>query len=216
MVLVFSLKSLGRNRKEMKTHTRLVLFILLLSIVFLPGCIEQGRYKAIEDADLITMNHTAAKALIEGAVESLIKGAVQSAIQQTNDGQSGQVAIKPLIITSFVNIDDLTVSSTFGRITSEQIGSCFSQIGYQVIEMKLRNSIFIKAKSGEFMLSRELRMISKAHEAQALLVGSYAVGSNSVYITAKLVNADNGITLSSYDYCLPIGPNTRALLRATK
>jgi TolB-like protein len=110
----------------------------------------------------------------------------------------------PLLVSSFVNIDDLNQSSTFGRMVSEQISSRFKQLGYTAVEMKLRTTIFIKEGSGEFLLSRELSDISTKHQAQAVVVGSYAVASDKVYLTVRVVNVTDSTILASYDYNIPM------------
>lgn len=174
-----------------RNKLRYILSALLLSS-FLIGCSQNTVKPVIADANLISVNYASAEKLISSSSLS---------------------TEKPILITSFVDIDNLKQSSTFGRITAEQVGSKFSQLGYPVIEMKLRNSIFIKELSGEFILSRELKSISSLHDAQAVLVGTYAVASESVYVTAKLIRTSDGVILSSYDYILPMGKDTKALLK---
>ncbi len=182
----------------MKKNIHFVLGTIVLLLLGLAGCTDQNRVKpAIKDANLIAINYAAADHLISSAAAILTKS-------------------KPLLITSFVNIDDLRASSTFGRITSEQVGSKFSQSGYPVIEMKLRSSVFIKEQSGEFILSRALKSLSTSHDAQAVLAGTYAVGANMVYVTSKLIRTSDGVILSSYDYTLPMGPDTAKLLRTRR
>jgi TolB-like protein len=110
----------------------------------------------------------------------------------------------PLLVASFVNVDNLSESSTFGRMISEQISSRFKQLGYTSIELKLRTSIFIKEGSGEFLLSRELSDISTKHNANAMVVGTYAVASDRVYLTIRIVNAVDSAILASYDYNIPM------------
>lgn len=110
----------------------------------------------------------------------------------------------PLLVASFVNIDDLDDSSTFGRVVAEQFASRFKQRNYTTIEMKLRTNVFIRAGSGEFLLSRELAEIGTKHRAQAVVVGTYAVASKKVYLTARVINVSDGRVLSSYDYDIPI------------
>jgi TolB-like protein len=110
----------------------------------------------------------------------------------------------PLLVASFVNVDNLNESSTFGRMVSEQISSRFKQLGYTTIEMKLRTTIFIKEGSGEFLLSRELSDISTKHNAQAVVVGTYASASDRVYLTVRIVNAADSTILASYDYNVPM------------
>jgi TolB-like protein len=70
--------------------------------------------------------------------------------------------------------------------------------------MKLRTNVFIRADSGEFLLSRDLAEISTKHRAQAVVVGTYAVASKKVYLTTRVINVSDGRVLSSYDYDIPI------------
>jgi TolB-like protein len=118
----------------------------------------------------------------------------------------------PILVASFVNIDNLDDSSTFGRVVAEQFASRFKQNNYTTIEMKLRSNVFMGEGSGEFLLSRELSEISAKHRAQAVVVGTYAVASKKVYITARVVNANDGRVLSSYDYDIPISRDVFKML----
>lgn len=145
------------------------------------------------DGNIIKENYTAADSLIKQSGNTLLKD-------------------QPVLVASFVNIDNLNSSSTFGRITAEQIASRLSQQSIKVIEMKLRDNVFIKQKSGEFMLSRELKNISQEYEAQAVLCGTYAIGEYDVFVSSKLIRAVDGVILSSYDYTLPKGPNMSTLI----
>lgn len=110
----------------------------------------------------------------------------------------------PILIASFVSLDDLSESSTFGRVVSEQIASRFKQRDYNTIELKLRTKVFIRKGEGEFLLSRELSDISNKHRAQAVVVGTYAVASTKVYVTVRVIKVVDSQILSSYDYAIPI------------
>jgi TolB-like protein len=120
---------------------------------------------------------------------------------------------KPLIAATFVNIDDLEQTSSFGRIISKQVASRFTQCGFSIIEMLFRHNVFIKQDTGEFLLSRELRNISSEHNAQAVIVGTYAVGRKTVYVNALLIRAVDSIVIASHDYTLPIDPDVTYLLQ---
>lgn len=108
----------------------------------------------------------------------------------------------PIVVASFVDVSDLTKSSAFGRIMSEQVGSRLAQKGYKVIEMKLRqNSIFVDPENkGEFLLSRNIKDISVTHKASVVIVGTYAKGHDKVYVSARMVNPVDSIIMSSCDY----------------
>ena len=83
-----------------------------------------------------------------------------------------------------------------------------------MVEIKMRNNIFIKEGAGEFALSRSIREISQSHNAAAVIVGTYAVARQSVFVQARLIRAIDNLILSSYDYILPLGPDAKALLAA--
>jgi len=120
---------------------------------------------------------------------------------------------KKVLIASIVDIDDLDRTSTFGRIVAEQIGSRLSQRDVSVDELKLRSdTVLIKEKQGEFLLSRNIQKLSIDRDIQAVFVGTYAVGGADVYISVRLVRVVDSSLISSYDYSLPITENIKHLL----
>ena len=121
-------------------------------------------------------------------------------------------AKSPLIVASFVDVNQMEQSSALGRIIAEQISSKLSQKGYYVVELKLRKNIFIKESAGEFLLSRKIKEITNNHNAQGIVVGTYAAGVNHIYITAKIINPSTNRIISSIDFRLPMNEDTRELL----
>lgn len=118
---------------------------------------------------------------------------------------------QPLLTGTFVNVNDIGNSSGLGRMVAEQIASRFAQQGYTMIELKMRNAVFVD-NGGEFVLSRSVKDISQSHNAAAVIAGTYAVGRKSVYVNARLIRAADNVILAAYDYSLPLGPDTKALL----
>ena len=161
------------------------------------GYSSSTRNGSVQDADIVALSYQAADILISRAGPSIDRS-------------------KAIVAASFVNIDNLHDSSSFGRIVSQQFSSRFTQKGYRVIEMLLRNNIYIKEREGEFLLSRALKNISAQHDVQAVIVGTYAVASDNVYVVAKIVRAIDSTVLSSHDYTLPIGPDMKRLLRSKR
>ncbi|SVD95555.1 uncharacterized protein METZ01_LOCUS448409, partial [marine metagenome] len=93
------------------SHLRLVSVFVVqaITVLSLVGCQFMGP-KDTKDSDMISISHEAAKNLMT---------------QSKNRLEAGQ-----MILTSFANIDDLTKSSTFGRIVAQQVGSGFSSQGH--------------------------------------------------------------------------------------
>ncbi len=117
-----------------------------------------------------------------------------------------------ILVASFVNIDNLEESSTFGRTVSEYIASRLTQNGYKVVEMKLRRSVFMKKDAGEFVLSRDLDEIRTRHNAQSIVLGTYSVAKSVVYISARMVRLSDNTVMASYGYKLSVGKDTRQML----
>ncbi|ACL01949.1 hypothetical protein Dalk_0240 [Desulfatibacillum aliphaticivorans] len=121
---------------------------------------------------------------------------------------------RPMLASSLVNIDNLEESSTFGRLVSEQIASRLAQHGYPFVELKLRqDSVFIKEGQGEFLLSRELRHLGETHDAAAVLVGTYAVTEDLVFVSVRLVRTQDNTVIAGHDYQLYNSDIVESLLR---
>jgi len=111
---------------------------------------------------------------------------------------------KPILIATIVKTDALDSSSTLGRVTSENIASRFTNAGYKVIEMKFGNSVYMKQSEGELVLTREISSIARNHDAQGVVVGSYGVGSELVYMNIKIVKpGPANIVMAAHDYVIP-------------
>jgi len=171
--------------------------IVVTSALLLGGVVGCEGMMPVEEppvADIVGSSHAAADALIQAAGGSL--------------GSGGTV-----IAATFVNIDDLSKSSSFGRIISMLVSTRFTESGITVIEMQMRNNVYIQQRNGEFLLSRELRNISTQHNARAVIVGTYASGRKNVYVTARLIRAASSVVLASYDYSLPLDQDVAYMLR---
>lgn len=123
---------------------------------------------------------------------------------------------QPLIVATIVDINVLEKSSTMGRLVSEQISGAFSRAGYQMIEMKFRENVYMKRSEGELLLTREINEVAKLHNAQAVIVGTYAVASDVAFINLKVVQPNSNLVLAAHDYALPLDANVRAMLGSAR
>jgi len=138
------------------------------------------------------------------------RGAAKALVCNLNVGIPAK---EPILVASFVNVDDVSRSTTFGRLLSEQIGGEVANFGFNVKEMKLRrDSVFIQSREGEFLLSRDMKLISDEHQASAVIVGTYAVARDTIYVSARIVRVADNTIISGHNFTVPLGWNTRALL----
>jgi len=169
--------------------------LAVVLILLLAGCCDVVTYSDARKDPFIATNYKAADALIASA------------------NAKGQ--FKPgtiLLVATVVDVDKLTESSRLGRIVSEQLRARLTQSGYAVVETELRGSLLIKKDTGELLLSRELKDVGKTYNAQAVVVGTYAVASRYVYVSLKVIGDDNN-ALGAYDYALPLNRNVWKLVR---
>ncbi|MDR1888950.1 MAG: hypothetical protein LBQ81_06165 [Zoogloeaceae bacterium] len=182
----------------MRVFSTLLAFCAL--ILMLDGCSTRRQsytpvsYSSVAQSELIAASYKAADALIAQV------GAQQLSPQH------------PVIVATLVNINALEESSPLGRLVSEQLGARFAQQGYKVVELKLRQKLYMKRNEGELMLTREIRDIAQQHDAQALIIGTYTEGADRVFINLKLTQVETNIALAAVDYALPLDMNIRSLL----
>ncbi len=141
--------------------------------------------------DLIEANHRAVDALLANA---------------PLDAQH------PVMVATLVQVDRLSESSRLGRIFSEQIAGRMVQRGVRVVELKLRDSVALQRDQGELLLSREVREVSQSHDAQAVVVGTYAASASALYISLKLVTPAGNTVVAAHNYAVPMDENVRVLL----
>jgi TolB-like protein len=120
---------------------------------------------------------------------------------------------QPLIVATIVNIDALERSSTLGRLVSEQVSARFSQAGLKMVEMKFRNNVYMKQDEGELLLTRELRDVAQSHNAQAVIVGTYGISDEAVFVNLKVIQPNTNIVIAVHDYVLPKDTEIRSMLR---
>ncbi|WP_172116152.1 FlgO family outer membrane protein [Halomonas hibernica] len=170
--------------------SRLLLMGLLL--LFIAGCATNSANTRPPEPDLSELAHKAAQQMVAGNPD----------ITRYN----------PMIAATFVNIDNLTQSSTFGRISSEIMASALVQQGMQVREVKMRHSMFIEEKVGELILSREVQSLSSQYNARSILMGTYAQGQDYLYVSTRVVRSSDAMVLGSADFQVKLDNNMRSLL----
>jgi TolB-like protein len=94
----------------------------------------------------------------------------------------------PIGVTTFVNLDDLYTTSSFGRMLSEQVMSELTMRGYDVIELRHTNALQFLSSAGEFAMSRENGFVRKERELGGIVVGTYVASPERVYLNARLLD----------------------------
>lgn len=117
----------------------------------------------------------------------------------------------PVMVSTFVDNNDLAQTSPFGRLLQEHIASRLVQHGFTVREIKLTKTVSIDSKSGETVLSRDLNKISGEIQAQAILAGTLSRSDYNLYVSTRMILPENGNIVASYDRQMSLDDNLLSL-----
>ena len=98
---------------------------------------------------------------------------------------------KPILVTSFSNLDNLNETNSFGRLIAEQLMHELKVRGWQVVDLRLTKSVIVN-QTGEFSLSRDLGRIRESFPIGNVLVGTYSRTTDGVLISARIIDVATG------------------------
>ena len=103
----------------------------------------------------------------------------------------------PIGVTTIVNLDDLYTTSNFGRMYAEQLMSELTMKGYQIVELRHSDALHFMNNAGEFGLSRDTAAVRDNRNLGGVLVGTYSVSPERVYVNVRLLDPKSSIVLSA-------------------
>jgi len=120
----------------------------------------------------------------------------------------------PVLYATTVDLNDYGSTTNFGRLVSESLATALTQHWRnKVIKMTLRQgSVPIIPREGEFLLSREAMEVATDYNAGAVMVSTYTVALDKVYINVELINVNHNAVVASTMFWVPLGPRAYALL----
>ncbi len=100
-------------------------------------------------------------------------------------------------VSTFVNLNRLYQTSALGRYFSEQLITELQFAGVRVIDVRKSPGIMIRESYGEYGMSRDMEELSYVHASQVMIVGTYSIVDNQVFINARMLRNPDGMVLSS-------------------
>lgn len=170
----------------LKSKVWVSLFASVLTIVLLTGCSKRYHdlpvFSAIPLGDPV--NHSVGRfktSYLADQIHAYFRGNISG----------------PIAVTTFVDIDNLYDSSTFGRVVGEQLISELAMRGYNVIEVRASDAMQIQFNKGEFGLSRHTDTLRGQQEIAALVVGTYTVSPYRVYLNTRVIDPRSSMVISA-------------------
>lgn len=103
---------------------------------------------------------------------------------------------KPVLITSFVRLDNLKQTSEFGRVLSESLINELSNRGFNVIEFRGQVGVSIN-EQGEYFITRDVNKLKQNVENTYVVVGTYSRQYKQVMLNARVIDNVSGQIISS-------------------
>jgi len=110
---------------------------------------------------------------------------------------------EPVVVTTFVNLDNMKETSGLGRLIAENIIHELQVRGWKVFDIRLAKDIVVKPQ-GEFSITRDIRNLRNYYNVNAVITGTYAITSNVVIVNARVIDVKTGIVISSGQVAFPI------------
>jgi len=159
-----------------------------------PTYLEPERFRAAPDAGKSEANELMLK--IQAMADDLV------VLLADPDPVNGTLA-DGVVVCTFVDINNLHRTSSFGRYVAGQLMNELQRYAFEVIDMRKSLSVVVQEKRGEFGLSRNPDEIPSAHEARAMLTGTYLVGDKEIIVNASIVDNRGGELLSGTTVIFP-------------
>lgn len=174
--------------------------LLFLLLMVATGCSDLNgtRLEPVLGADVNLVR------LGDRVAESLLTQAVPPLLPRQPD--------QPVLITTLVNNDQLTDTSSFGRSFQNNLAAGFVSRGYAIKEIKLRRDLLVREAKGEFMLTRDLQEMAGTQRAQAIVLGTYTLANRVIYLSVRLVDPADQTIRAAYEDRLTLDANTLQLL----
>ncbi|RUM43351.1 MAG: hypothetical protein DSY34_00190 [Desulfurobacterium sp.] len=110
---------------------------------------------------------------------------------------------EPVVVTTFVNLDNMKETSSLGRLIAENLIHELQVRGWKVFDIRLAKDIVVKPQ-GEFSITRDIRNIRNYYRVNSVITGTYAITSNSVIVNARIIDVKTGVVVSTGQIVLPI------------
>ena len=173
--------------------------ILVTSLLFITGCVNGGNDALVQENDRVqtTKQHLEVAAdmqknvttqnTLEATIASLAAQMLQNKKMDTN---------KPVLITSFVKLDEFKKTTEFGRVISESLINELSNRGFNIIEFRGQMAVSINDE-GEYFISRKPHELKNKIPNTYVVVGTYSRQAGNIMLNARVIDNITGKIITS-------------------
>lgn len=103
---------------------------------------------------------------------------------------------KPVLITSFVRLDQFKKTTEFGRIVSESLLNEMSTRGFNIIEYRGQMAVSVNDQ-GEYFITRKPHQLKNKVPNTYVVVGTYSRQYKKIMLNARVIDNVTGKIISS-------------------
>ena len=103
---------------------------------------------------------------------------------------------KPILITSFVRLDEFKKTTEFGRVVSESLINELSNRGFNITEFRGQMAVSINDE-GEYFISRKPHELKNKIPNTYVVVGTYSRQSGKTMLNARVIDNITGKVITS-------------------
>lgn len=132
-------------------------------------------------------NNVTTQYTLEGTINSLATQMMRNQKMATN---------KPVIITSFVRLDQFKKTTEFGRVISESMINELSNRGFNIIEFRGQLAVSVNDE-GEYFITRKVRELKGRTPNTYVVVGTYSRQYKKIILNARVIDNITGKIITS-------------------
>ncbi len=169
--------------------------IIIGSFMFmLVGCVATNNEVILKENDKVQTT----KQHLEVAADMQKNVTTQDTLESTIASLSAQMlenkkfdSNKPVLITSFVRLDEFKKTTEFGRVVSESLINELSNKGFEIIEFRGQMAVSVNDE-GEYFISRKPHELKSKIPDTYVVVGTYSRQPGKVMLNARVIDNITG------------------------
>lgn len=181
-------------------------FSSTLVALALTGCIQSNSFlspskdkKVIEEYNKVqtTKQHMDVAADMQANVttQKTLESTIASLATQMMQNQKMDTR-KPVLITSFVRLDQFKKTTEFGRIVSESLINELSNRGFNIIEYRGQMAVSVN-DDGEYFITRKPHKLKDRIPNTYVVVGTYSRQLSKIMLNARVIDNITGKIITS-------------------
>ncbi|MBU3724484.1 MAG: hypothetical protein FGM18_03110 [Burkholderiaceae bacterium] len=159
---------------------------------------EEATLTTSREAALMRHNAQYEPIVVErsGTPAGLFNSGMMFLTEQIERNAHADARLRPTVITSFVDLNNLSETSALGRLMGEHFMHQLQIRGWNVTDIRMTRDLIIN-EEGEFSLSRELKRLRGSLSAANVVTGTYTPTVDGILVSVRVLDLATGQVVST-------------------